>query len=94
MHRAQSWAMGLATVCSLITARLLARCANRGRDEPDERYVSIGFRFAPAQRGPAEPAGRVSEKPRAEPATLRSGPAGRGGTPPTLREHLRRQFKD
>jgi len=30
-----------------------ARCANRNRNEPDNRRASIGFRFAPGQGGPA-----------------------------------------
>jgi sulfatase modifying factor 1 len=80
-----------------------ARCAFRFGYVPDDRGRHIGFRFAPGQSGPAEPAGRVSEKSLAEPATLRSGPAepaptarlaGSGGTPPTLTERIKRWFKD
>jgi hypothetical protein len=52
-----------------------ARCANRDGHEPDHRDQYIGFRFAPGQDGPAEPAGRVLKKSLAEPATLRPGPA-------------------
>ena len=52
-----------------------ARCAYRLRYEPGYRSINFGFRFAPGQGGPAEPAGRVGEKSRAEPATLRPGPA-------------------
>ncbi|MEF8732406.1 MAG: formylglycine-generating enzyme family protein [Candidatus Accumulibacter meliphilus] len=80
-----------------------ARCALRYGYVPGYRYLLFGFRFAPGQSGPAEPAGRVSEKSLAEPATLRSGPAepaptarlaGSGGTPPTLTERIKRWFKD
>jgi formylglycine-generating enzyme required for sulfatase activity len=80
-----------------------ARCAFRYGYVPGYRYLHFGFRFAPGQSGPAEPAGRVSEKSLAEPATLRSGPAepaptarlaGSGGTPPTLTERIKRWFKD
>jgi sulfatase modifying factor 1 len=45
-----------------------ALCAYRTRLKPGDRGRSFGFRFAPGQSGPAEPAGRVSEKSLAEPA--------------------------